>query len=160
MLMPTGYDKLPSFDDLSEEKKLIVISNLAYIYANDGGGCFPEGANVQVGDQQLAIENLQTNQNMTTWDRSMALEDDKLVTFIHRDAKNFYPYAKITTEDESSIEISSRHLIYCKQNEGSVKFIWPKDLKVGDHLIRNDKSFQKITKIEQVVKLGRYAPLS
>lgn len=90
----------------------------------------------------------------------MTLEDDKLVTFIHRDAKNFYPYAKITTEDDSFIEISSRHLIYCKKNEGSVKFVWPKDLQVGDYLIRNDKSFQKISKIEQVVKLGRYAPLS
>jgi len=39
--MPTGYDKLPSFDELSEEKKAIVIKNLAYLYANDGGGCFP-----------------------------------------------------------------------------------------------------------------------
>lgn len=101
MLMPTGHDKLPSFEDLSEEKKAIVIANLAYIYANDGGGCFPEGAKIQVGGQELAVESLQTNQNLTTWDRSMALGDDKLVTFIHRDAKNFYPYAKITTEDDN-----------------------------------------------------------
>lgn len=85
--------------------------------------------------------------------------DDKIVTFLHRDEKNFYPYAKITTEDDSSIEISSRHLIYAHQN-GSLKFVWPKDLKVGDCLIKNDKSQQKITKIEEVVKLGRYAPLS
>ena len=85
--------------------------------------------------------------------------DDKIVTFIHRDEKTFYPYAKITTEENSSIEISSRHLIYANQN-GNLKYVWPKDLKVGDCLIKNDKSEQKITQIEQVVKQGRYAPLS
>jgi len=85
--------------------------------------------------------------------------DDKIVTFIHRDEKNFYPYAKITTEDGSAIEISSRHLIYAYQS-GTLKFVWPKDLQVGDSLIRNDKSQQKITKIEEVLKLGRFAPLT
>lgn len=90
----------------------------------------------------------------------MSLEDDKLVTFIHRDAKNLYPYAKITTEDDNTIEISSRHLIYCKTEEGSIKFLWPKDLKIGDSLIKNDKTFLKIKSIEKVVKKGRYAPLT
>jgi hypothetical protein len=74
------------------------------------------------------MENIQINQKISSWNRSMDIDhDDKIVTFLHRDEKNFYPYAKITTEDDSSIEISSRHLIYAHQN-GSLKFVWPKDL--------------------------------
>lgn len=89
----------------------------------------------------------------------LKLEDDKVLTFLHA-GKGMMEFIQICSEDPNdSLEITQNHLVFCKDNQG-LRFKYPRQLVVGEHLVKQDGTLMEITKINTIISEGFYAPLT
>jgi len=83
----------------------------------------------------------------------------KIYSFGHYDTNVSADFLQIKTTSKSSLEISSEHMLFVKQQEAT-KAIPASSVKTGDILVTSDEKETVVSKITTVQRKGAYAPFT
>ena len=89
------------------------------------------------------------------------LQDNRVLTFLHRDEEELADFVRITAATGDFIELTASHLLLAqKDGQREAKIVEARTLRVGDLIFRRDNTGEVIASMSIVQKRGVYAPLT
>ena len=127
-----------------------------------GGGCFPSTALVQTRNDSVSMEDLKIGDEVLTMNANGQLLYSPVIAFLDQVRSAKLEYIKIETENKHRLQLTSSHLTFT--NESS-KPLYASDVQTGDYMFTavdfNDSvELSKVTQVDTVSAVGKYAPLT
>lgn len=127
-----------------------------------GGGCFPSTALVHTKNASLSMQDLEIGDKVLTMNPNGHLVYSPVIAFLDRAHTSVLNYIKIETENNHNLLVSYRHLTFT--NESSTP-IYASDVQPGDYMFTavgssDSAELSKVTQVETVSAVGKYAPLT
>ena len=117
---------------------------------------------------KILMKNLKIGDEILTADpETFTIRYEKIEFFVHRDAKKFAKFFRISTEFENFLEITGNHGIFSSKNSEIQNFRlnFAQNLQIGQFLLIFDektKNFrpEKISNLTKIWKKGIFAPMT
>lgn len=130
--------------------------------------CFAESTLIETQDRgTIKISELRKGDYVKTYDEStQKWTYSKFVTYIHADKNVLGHYISVKTSANRILHVSAKHFVAkSSQTDGSIEYVFAKNLKLGDRLIGQSEGkggfeLEEIVELGESYEYGAYAPLT
>ena len=125
-------------------------------------GCFPSTALVQTRNDSVSMEDLKIGDEVLTMNANGQLLYSPVIAFLDRVHSAMFEYIEIETENKHRLQLTSSHLTFTNESN---KPLYASGVQIGDYMFTavdfNDSvELSKVTQVDTVSAVGKYAPLT